>query len=158
MQGNINPANRGLAVTPQDSQKRIKRRSRVRIQESLTQPRLANSVSRLNFFLVPGISETRFPVPCLKVIAKFGQLTAQSDIEEDIIKRGRRKIVTRFQGAIADPGIYGVPGEVSLSAGIVAFATVNGLNGFWIGTLMPTGPKRVPVALWNGSGKNGVGA
>ena len=42
---------------------------------------------------------------------------------------------------------------------IVASATVNGLNGFWIGTLMPMGlkPMLVPGIL-NGSGTNGTAA
>src|SRR6267143_6565074 len=45
----------------------------------------------------------------------------------------------------------------------VTSPTVKGLNGFWIGTLMPLGPlgptvaKSVP-AMWNGSGVNGTAA
>src|SRR5215831_14435279 len=104
MQGNINPANGGLAVPTQDPEKRIKCRSRIRIQERFSQARLANNVSRLNLFFVPGITETCFPVPCLKIIAKFSQLTAQSDIEENIIKRHRKKSVTRFQGTVSNAG------------------------------------------------------
>src|SRR6266496_8477 len=40
----------------------------------------------------------------------------------------------------------------------VTSATVNGLNGFWIGTLIPAGLKGVPSGCLNGSGENGVAA
>src|SRR6266487_4696906 len=108
MQGNIDSVHRlrRLAVHPAIVQERVKRGGRVRIHESLSQPGLANNVSRLIFFLVPGITETRFPVPCLEVIAKFAHLTAKSHIKENVVKRGRRKSVTHFQGAIGNPGIY----------------------------------------------------
>src|SRR5947208_10043158 len=43
--------------------------------------------------------------------------------------------------------------------GIVASATVNGLNGFVIGTLMPVGLKNALVpGVLNGSGVNGTAA
>src|SRR6267142_3642345 len=38
----------------------------------------------------------------------------------------------------------------------VASATVNGLNGFWIGTLSPKGLKGAPFGSVNASGLNGV--
>src|ERR1700747_3499682 len=40
----------------------------------------------------------------------------------------------------------------------VASATVNGLNGFWIGTLMPVGLNSKPLGCLNASGANGVAA
>src|SRR6266480_3931940 len=49
----------------------------------------------------------------------------------------------------------------------VVSPTVNGLNGFWIGTLMPNGPvgptavngvPSIPLNPWNGSGVNGTAA
>ena len=40
----------------------------------------------------------------------------------------------------------------------VASATVNGLNGFWIGTLIPPGLKGVPSGFLNGSGVKGTAA
>src|SRR5213595_3002031 len=53
----------------------------------------------------------------------------------------------------------GLPGLGGKKFGIVASATVNGLNGLLIGTLIPLGLKKVPVApLWNGSGVNGTAA
>src|SRR6478672_12032114 len=50
------------------------------------------------------------------------------------------------------PVVTGVP------SGKVASATVNGLNGFAIGTLMPAGLKASPFGCVNGSGKNPVAA
>src|SRR5437763_12523217 len=50
------------------------------------------------------------------------------------------------------PVVTGVP------SGKVASATVKGLNGFAIGTLMPSGLKASPFAFLNGSGKSPVAA
>src|SRR5438105_4560437 len=49
------------------------------------------------------------------------------------------------------PVVTGVP------SGKLVSATVNGLNGFWIGTLIPLGLKGRPSRSLNGS-KNGVAA
>src|SRR6266516_2134354 len=108
MQGDIDfvPRRRSLTVRRAEVQEGVKRCGRIRIQESFSQPRLANDVSRLNFCLVPGITETRFPVPRLEVIAKCSHLTAKSDIEEHIVTRGGRKSVTHFQSAKFTPGEY----------------------------------------------------
>src|SRR6266700_4408783 len=108
MQGNIDfvPRRRSLAARRAEVQEGVKRCGRVGIHESLSQSRLANNVSRLNFFVVPGITETRFPVPGLEVIPKFSHLTAQSNIKENVVKGGRSESVTRFQPAIGNPGIY----------------------------------------------------
>jgi hypothetical protein len=55
--------------------------------------------------------------------------------------------------------VTGSPDPSGKKFGIVASATVNGLNGLVIGTLMPLGLKKalVPGAL-NGSGVNGTAA
>src|SRR6266480_663601 len=108
MQGNKDsvPRRRSLAVRRAEVQEGVKRRGRVRIQESISQPRLADDVSRLNFFIVPGITETRFPVPGLEVIAKFSHLTAKSDIKENVVKGGGRKSITHFQTTISNAGKY----------------------------------------------------
>src|SRR6266513_4170083 len=117
MQGNIDSVPRRRRLAGQRSrtsciisdsliQEGVKRRGRIRIHESLSQPGLANNVSRLNFFVVPGITETRFPVPGLELIPKFSHLTAQSNIKENVVKGGRSESVTRFQPAIGNPGIY----------------------------------------------------
>src|SRR6266576_5288746 len=50
------------------------------------------------------------------------------------------------------PVVTGVPSDK------VASATVKGLNGFAIGTLMPLGLKAAPCGCLNGSGKNPVAA
>src|SRR5438045_4268314 len=50
------------------------------------------------------------------------------------------------------PVVTGVP------SGKVASASVKGLNGFAIGTLMPAGLKASPFGFLNGSGENAVAA
>src|SRR5439155_14071389 len=52
----------------------------------------------------------------------------------------------------ATPVVTGVP------SGKVASATVKGLNGFAIGTLMPSGLKASPFGCLNGSGENPAAA
>ena len=44
------------------------------------------------------------------------------------------------------PVVTGIPAK-GVPVGNVVSATVNGLNGFCIGTLMPTGLKRITVRL-----------
>src|SRR5437764_15126064 len=69
-----------------------------------------------------------------------------------LIPRKRTPVVTGRPPV----GFSGVGGK---KFGTVASATVNGLNGFVIGTLIPLGLKNVPVSpLWNGSGVNGTAA
>src|SRR6476646_9532945 len=69
-------------------QERIKCRSRVRIQQCIAQCRLADlACAQAKAGLVPCVAETELPVPTLKVIAKFAQLTAQANIEEIIVIR-----------------------------------------------------------------------
>src|SRR5205814_5816624 len=53
----------------------------------------------------------------------------------------------------ATPVVTGRPLPSGKKFGIVASATVKGLNGFWIGTLMPITPE-----ILNGSGANGTAA
>src|SRR5437773_11435462 len=67
-----------------------------------------------------------------------------------------RKVVLKVLTAVslmprkATPVVTGVP------SGRVASATVNGLNGFCVGTLMPKGLKASPFGCLNASGMNGV--
>src|SRR5438034_10029644 len=57
------------------------------------------------------------------------------------------------------PVVTGRPEPSGKKFGIVASATVNGLNGFVSGTLMPLGLKKVLVTPFlNGSGVNGTAA
>src|SRR6266436_8137702 len=55
------------------------------------------------------------------------------------------------------PVVTGIPAK-GVPVGKVASATVNGLNGFCIGTLMPKRLKPLPFDCLNGSGSNGVAA
>src|SRR6266478_2909380 len=84
MQGNINSAPGCLAVVAKEAEERIKRRGWIRIQERVLQSRLAGLAYRQILPLVPGITETRFPVPSLEIIAKFSHLTTQPDVEKGI--------------------------------------------------------------------------
>src|SRR5713101_9569273 len=82
MQGDVNsfPGRRGVVAS--DTQEWIKRRGRVGIQQRVAQPRLADFANGQVLPLIPGIAETRFPVPSLEIIAKFAHLTLQPDVEE----------------------------------------------------------------------------
>src|SRR5437667_7905264 len=84
MQGDINLFPGRLGVVASDAQEWIKRRGRVGIQQRVAQPRLAGFANGQILPLVPGITETRFPVPSLEIIAKFSHLTLQPDVKETI--------------------------------------------------------------------------
>src|SRR6476620_1880361 len=84
MQGNINSASGRLAVVAKQAKERIKRSGRVRTQQRLPQPRLADLAYRQILPLVPRITETRFPVPSLEIIAKFSHLTTEPDVKKTI--------------------------------------------------------------------------
>ena len=85
MQGDINSGSGRLGVVSSEIQERIKRRGRVRIQQRFPQSRLADLANGQILPLVPGVTETRFPVPSLEIIAKFSHLTPQANIEEMIL-------------------------------------------------------------------------
>ena len=82
MQGNINslPGRRG--VLAEKATERIKRRGRICVQEGIAQPGLAHFANGQVLSFVAGVTETRFPVPRLEVIANISHLTPQADIEE----------------------------------------------------------------------------
>src|SRR6266446_5748707 len=84
MQCNINPANRGFSVATEESKERIKRRGWVRTQQSVPQSRLAHVAYRQILPLIPGITETGFPVPRLEIIAEFSHLTFEPNVKESI--------------------------------------------------------------------------
>src|SRR4029434_2766945 len=63
---------------------RIKRRSRIRIQQRFPQSNLADLAYRQIMPLVPRVTKTGFPVPSLEVIAKFSHFTFQSNIKESV--------------------------------------------------------------------------
>src|SRR5512132_1237361 len=85
MQGDINSASGGRGVVGSEIQERIKCRSRIRIQKSFSQSRLADFADGQILPFVPGITKTQLPVPSLEIIAKFPQLSAQTNIEEIIV-------------------------------------------------------------------------
>ena len=84
MQGHVNSLPGRLGVVGSEIQEGIKRCGRVRIQECVPQSRLADFANGQVLPLVPGITEARFPVPRLEIIAKFSHLTTQADIEKGI--------------------------------------------------------------------------
>src|SRR5438094_6278740 len=85
MQVDINPRSGRLGVMGREIQERIKCRSWVRIQQRIPQPRLADFADGQILPLIPGITETKLPVPGLEIITKFSQLSAQTNIEEIIV-------------------------------------------------------------------------
>src|SRR5438128_8299799 len=84
MQCNINPANRGFSVATEESKERIKRRGWVRTQQRVPQSRLAHIAYRQILPLIPGITETGFPVPGLKIVAELCHLTLEPNVKESI--------------------------------------------------------------------------
>src|SRR6266480_7626790 len=86
MQSNVNPANCSRTVAARESQKRIKRRGGVRIQQRFAQTRPAYHAPKEGFLEIPGITETRFPVPRFEIIAKFAQLAAKSRVEQHVLE------------------------------------------------------------------------
>src|SRR2546423_1321580 len=112
MQSNIDPADRGLAVTAAEAQERIKRRSRIRIQQRFAQARLADHTFREIYRFLPRITKTQFPVPCFKVITKFSHLAFKAEVKQHIVFDGGRCSVTYFQGTIFNSGGHPNSGKV----------------------------------------------
>src|SRR4029077_8452936 len=84
MQCNINPANRGFSIATEESKERIKRCGWVRIQQRLPQSRPAHIACRQILPLIPGITETGFPVPGLEIVPEFCHLTLEPKVKESI--------------------------------------------------------------------------
>src|SRR5437762_14369166 len=68
------------------------------------------------------------------------------------------KVVLNVLTAVSLMPRKATPVRTGVPSGTVASATVNGLNGFCIGTLMPKGLTASPFGCLNGSGTNGVAA
>src|SRR5262245_58151388 len=85
MQGNVNSCPRRLGVVSVKIQKRIKCCGRVRIQKCFPQSRLADCAGRQVLSFISRVTETHFPVPRLKIVAKFAHLAAQPNIEQIIV-------------------------------------------------------------------------
>src|SRR5215475_13979273 len=82
MQCHIHSLPGSRAVLCEKATERIKRCSRVRIQQGVAQSGLAHFTNREVLAFVAGITEARLPVPCLEVISNPSHLTAQTNIEE----------------------------------------------------------------------------
>src|SRR6266568_2851595 len=82
MQCNVNSLPGPRVVLAMDTEERIKRRGRVRVQQRVPQSRLADFAYGQVLPLVSGVTETSLPVPSLEVVAKFPHLTAQTDVEK----------------------------------------------------------------------------
>src|SRR5262249_4416006 len=67
-----------------EAHERIKRRSRVRIQQRVAQTRLADLTQRQVRTLVASVAEAHFPVPRLEIISEFSHLTFQTNVEQVI--------------------------------------------------------------------------
>src|ERR1043166_1927695 len=85
MQVDINPRSGRSGILRSEIQERIKCCGRIRIQQCFTQPRLADLANGQILSLIPGITKTELPVPSLEIIAKFPQLSAQTNIKEIIV-------------------------------------------------------------------------
>ena len=99
--------------------------------ERFPQSRLADFADGQILPLVPGITKTQLPVPSLEIIAKFSHLATQPDVEQRIpvgeLFMSRTGVVN---AAKPNPGSHRETASVGKKSGIVASATVNGLNGF----------------------------
>src|SRR6266567_5815854 len=104
---NINSADGGFAIPTKEAQKRIKRCSRIRIQQRFAQARTAHRAANDEFLLISGVAKPQFPIPTPKVIPKFAHLTAQSCVEQNVLNSTFvRYAALIVNGTIADTGGY----------------------------------------------------
>src|SRR6266436_2381791 len=82
MQSNINSLPGRRRVLAGEIQERIKRGGRICIQQRVSQPGLADFANGQVLSFVPGITETRFPIPCLEVISYPSHFASQANIKE----------------------------------------------------------------------------
>ena len=118
-------------------------------KQRFPQPRLADFADGQILPFVPRITKTQLPVPSLEIIAKFSHLTTQPNVEEripvgELFMSGTGVV----NAAKLTPVVTGRPPPSGKKFGIVASATVNGLNGFWIGTLILKWTKAY-VSAWD---------
>src|SRR5438132_12215408 len=84
MQIDISSGYRRIRVATKYTHEWIKGRGRVRIEQRVSQTRLADLTYGQVLSLVASVTEAQFPVPSLEVIAKFSHLTLKSDIQQHI--------------------------------------------------------------------------
>src|SRR5213593_1619083 len=82
MQGNINSLPGPCCVVRIEIQERIERRGRVCVQKRRAQSRLTDFADGEVLSLIPGVTETQFPIPRLEVIGNFSHLSPQANIEQ----------------------------------------------------------------------------
>src|SRR5256714_5077288 len=84
MQVDISSGYCRIRIAPEEADERIEGCGRIRIQQGISQTRLADFAYGQVLPLVASVTEAQFPVPRLEVIAKFSHLTLKSDVEEHI--------------------------------------------------------------------------
>src|SRR5512138_3113015 len=114
MQVDVNPVSCRIRVDAEEATKWIKRCGWVRIQQCVAQPRLANLAQGQLLSFVTSVTETRFPVPRLEIIAKFPHLTFQPYVKK-VIPVGKLDApdTSVVNGAKPDPGSHGNRGTVN---------------------------------------------
>ena len=85
LQVDVNTSPGHLAVPTELPTEGVKCRGRIRVQKRVAQSRLADLANGDVRALIPGIAETRFPVPGLEVVAKLAHLPPKADIEEAVV-------------------------------------------------------------------------
>src|SRR5437016_14128964 len=84
MQVDISSGYCRVRIAPEEADERIEGCGRIRIQQGVSQTRLADLAYGQVLSLVASVAEAQFPVPRLEVIAEFSHLTLKSDVEEHI--------------------------------------------------------------------------
>src|SRR5438552_9426817 len=84
MQVDISPRYRRIRIATEEADEGIEGRSRVRIQQRVSQTRLADLAYGQVLPLVASVAEAQFPVPRLEIVAEFSHLALKSDVEEHI--------------------------------------------------------------------------
>ena len=158
----INPVYRRIRIASKEAHERIKGRKRVRIQQRVSQTRLADLTQGQVLSFVARVAEARLPVPRLEIIAKFAHLTFHSNIEKHIPVS---KFLTSETGVLKptkpDASSHGDWDSVNNQSRISYCERIKRIR---IGTLMPAGLNPTLVALpnaslpLNGSGVNGAAA
>src|SRR5215475_9472017 len=88
MQIDVNPVCRRQRILPKESSERIKGCTRICVQQRVTQTRLADLTQGQVLSFVASVTEAKFPVPRLEIIAELAHLTFQPNIK-DVIPVGK---------------------------------------------------------------------
>ena len=80
----INLVYRRIRIASERAREGIKGRNRVRIQQRISQTRLADLTQRQVLSFVARVAEARLPVPRLEIITHLAHLTLHSHIEKHI--------------------------------------------------------------------------